>query len=1715
MVKIVQVRVCAPTIEKEDDLEDILATDDLFVEYFNEYLSLPVFLEPLWFNRDLGTFEVVDGAKQKVAKRLKAAIRASKGVPKIYRPAQRHSFSTISLIPLEGSSTSNVEEIDTSFSVTMLNKEQGMKWVKTHRFPTFLRSDLYVEYRLAKIVSQVDCAEMSGDEPIKVTLDATPFAKKVKPEELLPPDDVDDTDELLKNMCVCMGATPTTDVDNWVSLARTQLHTATNVTSSSQIPRVSANEADSSASQLGSSSARFASPIAHAGSAERAPPPPPSDVYSKLFLERTENVAAKSVTPRPEDAVCLVLDGAGGGILDKLPARSSALYVTTTAAGSKTRQSDRAISVATRSAPTEPEAELARSGGDDGSGGLVFPSLESLSAVLVGTALKHALAAASGGGQPSDYKEHAAVRTMITDGRHRDYTLDELDSACCSTDAVDDLGPTGRQKVGRDGGKIQSEDSDDSGYAAGAVPEAGAAARRSSLRSGPSGQRGPPPPPPPAATAPGAALTGGAEAVAWTARQLQTVLKEAPKGANSEGHQPKASTGGEEDSALESDSDYEEADRAVFKRRAAVKKHSLASKKGIDKFKGFLKGTVGERNWELWLDIDRARLQTSDNGPCNLEYIKGRYYSQGACLELSTSAKEELGLSESFQWTLSNLFRLQSSVAEPLLTYWAPRYVLQRSLPRAPLELNPEYRQYMWVTNAATVGRASSATEDAARRQADCLAPVGPAVDVTTPVTLPLRPKSCAPRLYTVLSEKKKYEGPTPKEFSYAPPAQVSLPDVTPPLGQRRAQSAAAVELVRSKAKLMTEGGAEKYAAALLASSSSESPGQARAQSARPASSPGDSGATLRGQQQRRPATSSPRPAASVRRDDGAPSAGGGRASRLARQGSERSQSALSRTSDPGESSKSPVAKGAQPELAPTGAEGQAPSELNHRAETESTTSSDVSAELFGGRRMELLLKALSNEGNSGKFFRKSVEASKNKRTLSCLLFWEDVQEYRHLFYGATFSSYAAHKKAQEIFSLYIAVTGRSSIGCSFTICHATAGRLHPPYEDLFDAAEEFALGVLFEAWQVASSVDMAALNEVDTKTFTRALETKTKYVISLQRRGLLKSSDNLLEDPMEGYKDPVYDPTLIDKIPEDFRDFTFEKLVRTPIYLETYRQFLQANFASTDLNCWSDIEQFRRLPPDATSAADTKAREIKTKYLNKRYFFGPNSPATREGLDQIMRSVGGWGNVFPDRPPDQLIIHAQAFVQERLEKKWMPLFLASRQFEELHRPDQHMADAAEAILLQKRRKNQAIYKMLESKWISSSNEIMAFRKALLNPVLSYQFQRYVSIKSDSLENDVLFWKEVQKYKKMHHSHTSEAFIQQKINVIISCFVDSSIPPAIQIDIPPEQAERILDKRREMGPYLFREAQLAVFRVLFEYWGSFCEFRSNVSTDEVVSTLERHRRRAKLRERKRSQKLEEQKEKEIARRRALGLPIDDEDDDVDGRAQTSSYYNEHVKETDGGESQDVPKVSWSYSHYIYSSDREDLLSRTDDDTFSSLMDEDVFTELHRMRQPLRPNVSSVNVSDLRDVKSSGNKDAAATAGTEPSASNSSPSKSAKHEHPRSAASAQQQHAADKQSGTAGRQSAQMSTPSAGEPESKKNGGGVGGELQPQVAGGGPKASQRPQSSASGQVRKHGVTFADASTKTSTDSSTTQPAAQDRRATLQSNSMGAMVAAARK
>ncbi|CAI9588808.1 unnamed protein product, partial [Staurois parvus] len=190
-------------------------------------------------------------------------------------------------------------------------------------------------------------------------------------------------------------------------------------------------------------------------------------------------------------------------------------------------------------------------------------------------------------------------------------------------------------------------------------------------------------------------------------------------------------------------------------------------------------------------------------------------------------------------------------------------------------------------------------------------------------------------------------------------------------------------------------------------------------------------------------------------------------------------------------------------------------------------------------------------------------------------------------------------------------------------------------------------------------------------------------------------------------------------------------------------------------------------------------------------------------------------------------------------------------------------------------------------------------------------------------ENGLLFWQEVQKYKELCHSHCDEATIQNKITAIINCFINSSIPPALQIDIPPEQAEKILERRRDLGPYVFREAQMTIFSIMFKFWPDFCEFRSLLTDEKIVPLLERKKakRVQQMKQKMREQEMLAKQEQEETKRKGTFSDIYGDNE--------SSYSEELFTGREGyGRSRNV---SWSYSKYLEALEQERMLLKIQED----------------------------------------------------------------------------------------------------------------------------------------------------------------------------------------
>eukprot|EP00794_Sanderia_malayensis_P017584 gene17584-19337_t len=120
-------------------------------------------------------------------------------------------------------------------------------------------------------------------------------------------------------------------------------------------------------------------------------------------------------------------------------------------------------------------------------------------------------------------------------------------------------------------------------------------------------------------------------------------------------------------------------------------------------------------------------------------------------------------------------------------------------------------------------------------------------------------------------------------------------------------------------------------------------------------------------------------------------------------------------------------------------------------------------------------------------------------------------------------------------------------------------------------------------------------------------------------------------------------------------------------------------------------------------------------------------------------------------------------------------------------------------------------------------------------------FRRYLAVKDDPgtfqrLENDLLFYMEVQKFKDLY-PFLDETALNRKVEVIIDVYLDSATPPWLQIDLSSELAARVMQRaqqyysatkrvpREQKDPFIFDDAQSYLLKEIVPYWAGYCKLR--------------------------------------------------------------------------------------------------------------------------------------------------------------------------------------------------------------------------------------------------------------------------------------------------
>ncbi|KAM9390980.1 regulator of G-protein signaling 22, partial [Salvelinus alpinus] len=172
-----------------DNFEDCLASDDVLVHFFNDFLSLPSFPECVQYNQETGVFEVVSGSAEALSRRIRSALQ--------HFQSQRLTDPTeLAARPV----------LDNHYTVLCLDREQGVKWILQERLPLFIQSDCYFEYRLAKLLSQW------GPRGCNQKRDGVSVPPPVTTEPVCSSPGPDDRETLMKVLYVSLGQASVTDM---------------------------------------------------------------------------------------------------------------------------------------------------------------------------------------------------------------------------------------------------------------------------------------------------------------------------------------------------------------------------------------------------------------------------------------------------------------------------------------------------------------------------------------------------------------------------------------------------------------------------------------------------------------------------------------------------------------------------------------------------------------------------------------------------------------------------------------------------------------------------------------------------------------------------------------------------------------------------------------------------------------------------------------------------------------------------------------------------------------------------------------------------------------------------------------------------------------------------------------------------------------------------------------------------------------------------------------------------------------------------------------------------------------------------------------------------------------------------------------------------------------------------------------------------------------
>jgi len=317
----------------------------------------------------------------------------------------------------------------------------------------------------------------------------------------------------------------------------------------------------------------------------------------------------------------------------------------------------------------------------------------------------------------------------------------------------------------------------------------------------------------------------------------------------------------------------------------------------------------------------------------------------------------------------------------------------------------------------------------------------------------------------------------------------------------------------------------------------------------------------------------------------------------------------------------------------------------------------------------------------------------------------------------------------------------------------------------------------------------------------------------------------------------------------------SFAELMRSSSHVEFFKRFLAYHSADVPINFWLAVEELK-------ACKDPRQRQITVNQILRRYFLSPRRYAELDTTAEVIREIPKMDKVTP-----AMLVSAQSCTVRSLEQRWFNIYMAT--FEERIVRDVTTRKTASTPTKEPHVARWGREKTKDL-WRQFVKSVMRFREGILNAELSKMFGDYLNIEKkreidkqtangntnighgvpvrkviknklvdmNRLVADLHFLAEGERYRTLCDNATEAAangtyqagdqrLLESKAKTIITCFLESEVPPRMQINISHETYENILENfnRGLVDRSLFHDACMAIFPIMCYLWKRFQKYR--------------------------------------------------------------------------------------------------------------------------------------------------------------------------------------------------------------------------------------------------------------------------------------------------